>query len=117
MLSSRNKNAKRIKALGVAAGLSLMAILLVGATPSLAATSASSYDNVQVFVHTTNSTFSGTYTVTAYNSTGYPVITYSTPYPAASFELPERELHLHSERRLELPVILRHTRAGDGINW
>ena len=88
MLSSRNKNAKRIKALGVAAGLSLMAILLVGATPSLAATSASSYDNVQVFVHTTNSTFSGTYTVTAYNSTGYPVITYSTPYPAASFELP-----------------------------
>ena len=88
MSSSRNKNANRIKALGVAAGLALMAILLVGATPSLAATSAPSYDNVQIFVHTTNSTFSGTYTVTAYNSTGYAVITYSTPYPAASFELP-----------------------------
>ncbi|MGD0637973.1 MAG: hypothetical protein ABSA72_08040, partial [Nitrososphaerales archaeon] len=88
MSSSRNTKANRIKALGVAAGLSLIAILLVGATPSLAATSAPSYDNVQVFVHTTNSTFAGTYTVTAFNSTGYPVITYSTPYPAASFELP-----------------------------
>jgi hypothetical protein len=47
------------------------------------------YDNVQVLIHTTNSTFVGTYDVTAYNSTGYALVTYSTPYPAASFELPD----------------------------
>ncbi len=88
MSSSRGNKANRVKATALAAGLSLVAIMLVGAAPSWAATSSPTFDNVQIFVHTANSTFTGTYTVTAYNSTGDAVITYQTPYPAASFELP-----------------------------
>ena len=70
-------------------GLSLLGILLVGAPPGRTASVApTTYDNVQIFIHTTNSSFSGTYDVTAFNSTGYALVTYETPYPAASFELP-----------------------------
>ncbi len=74
--------------MALAVGLSLVTILLVGAAPGRAATTGTTYDEVQVMIHTTNSTFVGTYTVTAYNSTGYALVTYETPYPAASFELP-----------------------------
>ena len=84
---------KRSSATALAVGLSLIAILLIGAAPGRAATTAATYNNVQVMIHTTNSTFAGTFSVTAYNSTGYALVTYNTPYPAASFELPQRELH------------------------
>src|SRR5579864_3526144 len=88
MLSSRNLQMNRNKMSALAIGLSLVAILLIGTAPGRAATGSASYDNVQVLVNTSNSAFNGTYTVTAYNSTGYPLVTYQTPYPAASFELP-----------------------------
>ncbi len=87
-MSSRNQDAKRNRITALAVGLSLIAILLIGAAPGRAATAVTTYDNVQVLIHTTNSTFVGTYDVTVYNSTGYALVTYSTPYPAASFELP-----------------------------
>jgi hypothetical protein len=88
MLSSKNDHSDRNRAAALAVGLSLMAILLIGVAPGRAATTGTSYDNVQVLIQTSNSTFTGSYSVTAYNSTGYPLVTYQTPYPAASFELP-----------------------------
>ncbi len=88
MSSSRSQEIRRNRTVALAVGLSLVAILLVGAAPGIAATPATTYDNVQILVHTTNSTFTGTYTFTAYNATGYELVTYQTPYPAGSFELP-----------------------------
>ena len=88
MSSSRNKEIRRNRTAALAVGLSLVAILLVGAAPGITAIPVTTYDNVQIQVHTTNSTFVGTYTFTAYNSTGYPIVTFQTPYPAGSFELP-----------------------------
>jgi hypothetical protein len=79
---------KRKSATALAVGLTLVAILLIGAAPGRAATNGTTYDNVQVMIHTTNSTFTGTYSVTVYNSSGSQLVTYQTPYPAASFELP-----------------------------
>jgi hypothetical protein len=88
MSSSRTNEIRRNRTAAVAVGLSLVAILLVGAAPGITAIPVTTYDNVQIQVHTTNSTFVGTYTFTAYNSTGYPLVTFQTPYPAGSFELP-----------------------------
>ena len=88
MSSSRNKEIRRNRTAALAVGLSLVAILLVGAAPGITAIPVTTYDNVQIQVHTTNGTFVGTYTFTAYNSTGYPIVTFQTPYPAGSFELP-----------------------------
>jgi hypothetical protein len=87
-LSSRVKDSKQNRIAALLVGLSLVGILMIGAPPGRAATAATTYDNVQLSIHTTNATFAGTYTVTAFNSTGYPLVTYETPYPAASFELP-----------------------------
>jgi hypothetical protein len=88
MLSSKNDHSYGNKATALAVGLSLMAILLIGVAPGRAAVTGPTYDTVQVLIHTSNSTFTGSFTVTAYNSTGYALVTYQTPYPAASFELP-----------------------------
>jgi hypothetical protein len=88
MLSSTNNRSNRNKTAALAVGLSLMAILLIGAASGRAAPAITAYDNVQVLIQTGNSTFTGGYTVTAYNTTGYALVTYQTSYPAASFELP-----------------------------
>jgi hypothetical protein len=78
------------KAVSLALGLSLMAILLIGTAPGSAATAGASvsYNDVQLFIQTSTSNFTGTYSVSAYNGTGYAVATYQGQYPAASFELP-----------------------------
>ena len=65
MLSSKNDHSDRNKAAALAVGLSLMAILLIGVGPGRAATTGTAYDNVQVLIQTGNSTFTGSYTVTA----------------------------------------------------
>ena len=54
---------------------------------SLTFASATSYNNVQVFVQTAN-TIPDYFTVSAFNMTGYMVASSQTQYAAASFELP-----------------------------
>lgn len=51
---------------------------------------ATSYNNVQVFVQTTNIT-QGSFTIAAYNSSGSLVASTQTIYPAGGFELPTGE--------------------------
>jgi hypothetical protein len=47
-----------------------------------------SFDNVQVTVHTTNSVPNYSYSVSVYNTTGGLVASYQSQYAAAAFELP-----------------------------
>ncbi|MGA2665403.1 MAG: hypothetical protein ABSF83_10705 [Nitrososphaerales archaeon] len=88
-MNQHGRSSMRRTTAALVVGLALVAVLLMGAPPGRAAAVApATYNDVQVVITTTNATFTGTYTVTAYNSTGYAVISYSTPYPAAAFELP-----------------------------
>lgn len=64
----------------------LLAAVVAGAVPAATGGSSGLY-NVQIFISTAAS-HEYSYYVSAYNSTGSLVVSYSTPYPAASFELP-----------------------------
>jgi hypothetical protein len=69
-------------ALLVAVGL-----LIFSGVPMVLAQSASSFNNVQIFVNT-GADLPYSYTFSAYNQTGSLVGTYQSSYPAAGFELP-----------------------------
>jgi hypothetical protein len=120
MLSSRTQENRRNKTVALAVGLSLVAILLVGAAPGMAATPVTTYNNVQIYVHTTNSTFTGTYTFTAYNATGYALVSYQTPYPAGSFELPSASyiftVSANSQGLYACPLLTGVASAGAGAS-
>ena len=71
----------------------LLGFLLVGGlgsaalVPAHAASSATTLNNVQVFIQTTNSNMTS-YSLTAYNSSGYVVESANGNYPAFGLELP-----------------------------
>lgn len=78
---------------GARLGFSIATLLLLvsglGFTvlPSHAATTSASLNNVQIFVQTTNTNMTS-YTLTAYNSSGYEVVSSSSNYPGFGLELP-----------------------------
>ena len=71
----------------------LLGFLLVGRlgsaalVPAHAALSSATLDNVQVLVQTTNSNMTS-YSLTAYNSSGYEVVSSTSNYPGFGLELP-----------------------------
>ena len=79
----------------------LLGFLLVGGlgsaalVPAHAASSATTLNNVQVFVQTTNSNMTS-YSLTAYNSSGYEVVSSTSNYPGFGFGTSKRNLSHHS---------------------
>jgi hypothetical protein len=79
---------RRSKALSLALVSILAVVLLVGLGGLRVSASAStSFDNVQVFVQTSQD-LPYSYTLTVYNTSGVQVATYHSNFPAAAFELP-----------------------------
>ena len=78
--SSRMWSVSLIAFLGVAMFIGSMVVFSTAATTQ-------SFNNVQVFVTTKNST-DDSFQVSAYNTTGGLIASTNTEYPAASFELP-----------------------------
>jgi hypothetical protein len=79
---------RRSKALGLAL-VSILAVVVlagIGALPASASNS-TGYDNVQVFIHTSQ-TLPYSYTLTVYNTSGVQVAYYQSNFPAAALELP-----------------------------
>jgi hypothetical protein len=71
-----------------AALLAVTITAYVGFASASTASTTSSFDNVQVAVHTTSGVSNYSYTVSAYNTTGGLVASYQSQYAAAAFELP-----------------------------
>jgi hypothetical protein len=72
----------------------MMGIILLALTslpPVRAGTGQQAFDNVQVYIQTSGTLRLDSYLVTAYNSTGFAVVSAQSIYPAASFELPNGE--------------------------
>src|SRR5208283_5468496 len=71
----------------------LLGFLLVGGlgsaalVPAHAASSSATLNNVQVLVQTTNGNMTS-YSLTAYNSSGYEVVSSTSNYPGFGLELP-----------------------------
>lgn len=83
LMSSAHPHARR------ALGLALLALLLaVGVGGFVSASSSTQYNDVQVFVQTSQN-LPYSYTLTAYNSSGSQVASYQTSFPAAALELPD----------------------------
>jgi hypothetical protein len=66
----------------------LLASMALVTLPAVAASSSTSFNNVQVFVNTSSSNENYSFFFTAYNLTGQLVGSTQTPFPAAAFELP-----------------------------
>ena len=80
---------RRSKALSLALASILAAVVLVGfGGLHVSASASTSFDNVQVFVHTSQD-LPFSYRVTAYNTSGIKVASYESDFPAAAFELPD----------------------------
>lgn len=78
---------RRSKVLGLALVSALAVVLLAGSGALRASVSAStSFDNVQVFIQTSQD-LPYSYTTTVYSTSGIQVATYQSSYPAAAFEL------------------------------
>jgi hypothetical protein len=77
------------KVLGLALVSILAIVLLVGSGGlHVSASASTSFDNVQVFIHTSQD-LPYSYTFTAYNTSGIQVAYYQSNFPAAAFELPD----------------------------
>ncbi|MGA1974402.1 MAG: hypothetical protein ABSG92_02095 [Conexivisphaerales archaeon] len=84
----KSNRAKKAISLLLCISIVGMLVATIGGLALSPAFGATSYDNVQVFVQTTNMT-EGIFTIAAYNSSGSLVSSTQTVYPAASFELPD----------------------------
>jgi hypothetical protein len=79
---------RRSKALGLALVSILAVVLLVGfGGLRVSASASTTFDNVQVFIHTSQD-LPYSYTLTAYNTSGIQVGYYQSNFPAAALELP-----------------------------
>jgi hypothetical protein len=89
MKSNQQGNSRKTIAVrvGILTLLGLMVGVTLGGSKAFAATSATSYDNLQVFVTPQNSSLT-VFSMTVYNSTGGQVASSQSSYPAFSFELP-----------------------------
>ncbi|MDA4124053.1 MAG: hypothetical protein OK438_01190 [Thaumarchaeota archaeon] len=88
-LRRENAPPRRSKVLGLALASILTFVLLAGVgTSPVRASAATGFDNVQVFVQTSHA-LPYSYTLTAYNTSGYQVAYYQSNYPAAAMELPD----------------------------
>jgi hypothetical protein len=88
LFTRTSANPRRSKALSLALVSILAVVLLVGfGGLRVSASASTSFDNVQVFVHTSQD-LPYSYALTVYNTSGIQVAYYQSNFPAAAFELP-----------------------------
>lgn len=80
---------RRSKAIGLAL-VSILAVVVLAGFGGLpvSASTPTSFDNVQVFIHTSQN-LPYSYTLTAYNTSGIQAAYYQSSFPAAALELPD----------------------------
>jgi hypothetical protein len=89
MQPSEIRHSRKVPILLTFAIAGLLGLGILGVqTPAARASSSSSYDNIQLFVQTTQTNGTFQYVASAYNSSGGLVATSQSQYPAFSFELP-----------------------------
>jgi hypothetical protein len=85
--SSASQRRSRVHDLAFASLLAVVLLAGIGTLP-LRASASTGFDNVQVFIQTSHA-LPYSYTLTAYNTSGYQVAYYQSNYRAAAMELPD----------------------------